>query len=64
MDFFEEYFLLFDSVDALMGSPFKFKKLLRAVLIELCTTRHPYSCVFDDYIDEVKGKKVRCTLTA
>lgn len=34
MDFFEEFYLLFDSAAALLGSPFHYKQLLYAVLFE------------------------------
>jgi len=58
-DFFETYYLLFDSVEKLMGSPFNNTKLLRASILE--HTELPeellYSCVFDDFIDKVKNKR-------
>ena len=54
-DFFEEYYLLFDSVDALLGSPFSGKKILQPLLIrERFLSLHDqwtYSCF--DYVDNV-----------
>jgi hypothetical protein len=59
MDFFEEYYLLFDSVEILMGSPFYAKKLLKALLNEKSNLPEDqmYSVVFDDFVDRVSEKK-------
>jgi len=58
MDFFEEYYLLGDSVESLMGSVFQKKKLLAAAILEHAPLHHRYTCVFDDFVDDVKEKKV------
>lgn len=61
MDFFEEFYLLGDSIALLMGSPFAMKKLLRACLLEhshLEEDDQLYTCVFNDFVDKVAEKKV------
>lgn len=58
MDFFEEYYVLFDSVELLLGSPFSMKRLLHPILLDLVSPDWLYSCVFDDYVDKIKDKKV------
>lgn len=60
MDFFEEYYMLFDSVDALMGNYFHKKTMLYPILNQnhFVAPADQYSCIFDDYIDNIKGKKV------
>jgi len=57
-DYFSEYYILFESVERLMGSPFNNKKLLRAVLLEHSNFPKEllYSCVFDDYVDKIMNK--------
>ena len=57
MDFFEEYYLLFDSVDALLGSPFYHKKMLRPLLIRHAFVKEEqqWTAMFDDYVDGVQG---------
>jgi len=61
-DFFETFYLLFDSVERLMGSPFNQKKLLRAAILEHSnlTPELLFTTVFDDYVDKIKNK--RCLL--
>jgi hypothetical protein len=61
MDFFEEFYLLGDSIALLMGSPFAMKKLLRACLLEhshLEENDQLYTVVFNDFVDKVAEKKV------
>lgn len=58
MDFFEEYYLLFDSSAALLGSPFHYKQLLYAILFEELSLEEAYSVEFHDYIDEIEKKRV------
>ncbi len=60
MDFFEEFYLLFDSVDALLGTPFSKTKCLESMLIrsKFISKPNQWSCEFDDYVDNVKGKRV------
>ena len=60
MDFFEEYYLLFDSVNVLMGNTFQKEAMLYPVLNqpEFVSPTDQYSCIFDDYVDKIKDKKV------
>jgi len=60
MDFFEEYYLLFDSVDTLLGSPFAKKKMLVPLLIRSKFVAHAdqWSCIFSDYVDKIPNRKV------
>jgi len=60
MDFFEEYYLLFDSVDVLMGNSFHRNTMLHPVLNQkhFVAPEDQYSCVFTDYVDNIKEKKV------
>lgn len=53
MDFFEEYYLLFDSAAALLGSPFHYKQLLYSVLIEEVPPEEAFTVIFNDFVDEV-----------
>lgn len=73
MDFFEEFYLLFDSAAALLGSPFHYKQLLYAVLFEEVSPDKgihnfhfllffsqfiAFSVEFYDFIDQIHKKKV------
>ena len=60
MDFFEEYYLLFDSVDVLMGNSFHKEAMLFPLLNQkhFVSPEDQFSCVFDDYIDKINQKKV------
>lgn len=59
-DFFEEYYLLFDTIDRLLGSPFQKNKLLRPLLIRhrLLAPQDQWSASFYDYVDDIKDKHV------
>lgn len=60
LDFFEEYYLLFDSVDVLMGNSFHREAMLFPLLNQnfFVSPQDQYSCVFNDYVDDIPGKKV------
>eukprot|EP00127_Corallochytrium_limacisporum_P003631 Clim_evm19s151 gene=Clim_evmTU19s151 len=62
LDFFEERYILHDSVDALLGSPFYANKLLRAILIrhKWVNPKRQYTVVFNDFVDDVEDRKVLC----
>eukprot|EP01094_Clydonella_sp_ATCC50884_P026950 TRINITY_DN7549_c0_g1_i1.p1 TRINITY_DN7549_c0_g1~~TRINITY_DN7549_c0_g1_i1.p1 ORF type:complete len:707 (+),score=257.16 TRINITY_DN7549_c0_g1_i1:56-2122(+) len=53
-DFFEEYYLLFDSVGLLMGNPFLGTNMLNPILIRssLVPPEEQYTVTFHDYVDE------------
>ena len=55
MDFFEEFYLLFDSVDALVGSSSKRKRMLHSQIIksEFVQPDQQFSIQFDDFIDDI-----------
>ena len=59
MDFFEEFYLLFDSVDVLMGNSFRRDAMLFPVLNqdEFVAKKDQFSCIFDDYVDQVNNQK-------
>eukprot|EP00019_Armaparvus_languidus_P010427 CAMPEP_0168581918 /NCGR_PEP_ID=MMETSP0420-20121227/1686_1 /TAXON_ID=498008 /ORGANISM="Pessonella sp." /LENGTH=536 /DNA_ID=CAMNT_0008616333 /DNA_START=498 /DNA_END=2108 /DNA_ORIENTATION=- len=59
-DMVETLFLLFNSVDLVLGSPFYNSKLLNALLIRKTYVPRAWmwSCIFDDYVDDIPGKKV------
>ena len=54
-DFFEERYLLFDSIDALLGSPFSGKKLLQPLLIhqKFISKKDQWTYTCYDYVDDV-----------
>mmetsp|Transcript_20255 Transcript_20255/g.51376 ORF Transcript_20255/g.51376 Transcript_20255/m.51376 type:complete len:629 (-) Transcript_20255:126-2012(-) len=58
-DIFESIYLLSDSVDALMGSPFWHRKMLSPLLIhtKFLDSKDQWSCIFHDYVEN-KTKKV------
>eukprot|EP00049_Salpingoeca_infusionum_P015453 m.301207 g.301207 ORF g.301207 m.301207 type:complete len:926 (-) comp15878_c0_seq4:2033-4810(-) len=59
MDFFDKHYVLCDGMDALMGSPFSYSKLLQALLIR-SRFIHPndmWTVEFNDFIDDVPDKK-------
>mmetsp|Transcript_6683 Transcript_6683/g.14751 ORF Transcript_6683/g.14751 Transcript_6683/m.14751 type:complete len:243 (-) Transcript_6683:715-1443(-) len=60
MDFFEEFYLLGDSVDQLLGSPFYQKRVLESLLVRSrwMPPSQQWSCEFDDYIDNIDNKRV------
>jgi hypothetical protein len=60
LDFFEEYFLLFDSVDVLLGSAFSKTRMLEPLLIrhKYVAQQNQWSCIFSDYVDKIDNKKI------
>jgi len=60
MDFFEEFYLLFDSVDALLGSPSKQQRMLHSQIVKTKFVKEDqqWSIQFDDYIDDIKDRKL------
>lgn len=60
LDFFEEFYLLFDSIDALLGTPFSKTKTLESLLIRsrFVAKNEQWSCEFDDYVDNIKSRRV------
>ncbi|MDP2439286.1 MAG: hypothetical protein Q8P67_26355 [archaeon] len=57
-DYFEEFYLLFDSVSALLGSPFSSERLLHPLLTKskFMDTQKQFTAIFDDFVDGVKNK--------
>jgi hypothetical protein len=60
MDFFEEYYLLFDSVNALLGNYFRNATMLFPLLTQpqFISPADQYTCIFKDYVDNIPAKHV------